>query len=107
MKKILIALITGCTLCSAVTQANAHGWNGGGHGGWRGGWAPFATGAIVGAVAVNAYRPYNRPYNVYYVQPPVYYNPVVQNTAAYCPENGLYYPQTQACPSGWQQVPVN
>jgi hypothetical protein len=36
---------------------------------------------------------------------PQYYYPVQPQTAAYCPENGLYYPQTQACPSGWQRVP--
>jgi len=38
-----------------------------------------------------------------YYGPNTYYYPQ-QQTAAYCPENGLYYPQTQACPSGWQKV---
>jgi len=105
MKKILISALTTIAVCGAITPASAHGWRGG-HGayggGWHGerhyGWAPYATGAIVGAVVANAYYR-SRP--AYY--PPQYY-PMAQRTAAYCPENGLYYPQTQACPSGWQRV---
>jgi hypothetical protein len=81
--------------------ANAHGGRGGLGGGWhRGGWAtPFAVGAVAGTVVTNAYY---RPTPIYY-GPTTYYYPR-QNTAAFCPENGLYYPQTQACPSGWQRV---
>jgi len=88
------------TLAGAVAPANAHGWRGGyggGYGGWHGAWAPFVVGAAVGAVGANLYY---RPAPVYYPQ----YYAAPQRTAAYCPENGLYYPQTQACPSGWQQV---
>jgi len=105
MKKILIYLFTVTTLFGAANPASAHGWRGG-HGAyagaWRGGernygWAPYAVGAVAGAVVTNAY----------YRSAPVYYQPQyypAQRTAAYCPENGLYYPQTQVCPSGWQMV---
>jgi len=107
MKKILISVLAAIALCGVITPASAHGWRGGYGaygGGWHrerhyGGWAPFAVGAIAGAVVANAYY---RPTSVYY--PPQYYQ-VAQRTTAYCPENGLYYPQTQACPSGWQRVP--
>jgi hypothetical protein len=98
MKKLLVSLFTAITLLSLASPAGAHGWRGGG--GWHGGsWAPFAVGAIAGAVVANAYY---RPAPVYYGQQ--YSYPMQQQTAAYCPENGLYYPQTQACPSGWQRV---
>jgi hypothetical protein len=58
-------------------------------------------------VVTNAY--YRPRAVVYYGGAPYYggaryYYPAQQQTAAYCPENGLYYPQTQACPSGWQRV---
>ncbi len=102
MKKILICLLTGVMLAGLATSASAHGGRGGyygGNGGWRGGWAPFAVGAVAGVVVANAY---NRPAPVYYA--PQYAYPPQPQTAAYCPENGLYYPQTQACPSGWQRV---
>jgi hypothetical protein len=99
MKKILISLLTTVVFLGSSTVASAHGWRGGYGGGWRGGWAPFAAGAVAGAVVV---RSYYRPAPIYY-GPPVYYYPQ-QNVAAFCPENGLYYPQTQACPSGWQRV---
>jgi len=106
MKKILISVMTALALFSFVAPANAYGWHGGGwHGAWRGGgygygWAPFAVGAVAGAVVASTYY---RPAPVYYATP---YYQVAHRTAAFCPENGLYYPQTQACPSGWQQVPV-
>jgi hypothetical protein len=99
MKKILISVIAAISIFGAVTPAGAHGW----HGGWRGGgygWAPFAVGAVAGAVVASTYY---RPAPIYYATP---YYQVAHRTAAFCPENGLYYPQTQACPSGWQQVPV-
>ena len=100
MKKILVSLLTTLTLLILASSASAHGWRGGYGGGWhRGGWAPLAVGAVAGAVVANSYY---RPAPIYY-GPPAYYNPQQQN-AAYCPENGLYYPQTQACPSGWQRV---
>ena len=102
MKKILICLLTGVMLAGVATSASAHGWRGGyygGNGGWRGGWAPFAVGAVAGVAVANAYY---RPAPVYYA--PQYVYPPQTQTAAYCPENGLYYPQTQACPSGWQRV---
>lgn len=107
MKKLLIACVTAVTLLGTISPASAHGYRGGyGGGGWRGGWAPFAFGAVTGAIIANSYY---RPAPAYYA-PPVYYGPPVydyppQSAAAYCPENGLYYPQTQACPSGWQRVP--
>jgi hypothetical protein len=108
MKKTLISIVMTLTLFTSVTQANAHGWNGRGWNvGLNNGWAPFAAGAVLGTVVANTYRPYYRPTPVYFAQPQASYYPVTQTTAAYCPENGLYYPQTQACPSGWQQVPVN
>ena len=96
MKKILFPLVTALTLFGVASSASAHGWRGG-YGGYGGGWAPFAVGAVAGAVVATAYY---RPAPVYYG--PAYYPP--QHTAAFCPENGLYYPQTQACPSGWQRV---
>ena len=101
IKKILICLIAAITLLGINSAASAQGWRGGyGGGGHRGGgWAPFAVGAVAGAVVTRAYY---RPAPVYYG--PQYYYPAAQQTAAYCPENGLYYPQTQACPSGWQRV---
>ena len=110
MKKILACLLTALLLAGVATSANAHGgrgYYGGGYGGyyrvhgggWHSGWAPFAVGAVAGIAVANAYyRPapvYYAPQYAYHPQPP---------TAAYCPENGLYYPQTQACPSGWQRV---
>jgi hypothetical protein len=108
MKKILVSLVTASTLLSLASSANAHGWRGGYGGGWHhgGGWVPFAVGAVAGAVVVNSYyRPapvYYGPGPAYYDQPNYYYPQ--QHARAYCPENGLYYPQTQACPSGWQRV---
>jgi hypothetical protein len=104
MKKLLVSLFTAITLVSLASSVSAHGWRGGHGGAWRGGWAPFAVGAVTGAVIANTYY---MPAPVYYV-PPAYYGPPAyypnQHAAAYCPENGLYYPQTQACPSGWQRV---
>jgi hypothetical protein len=102
MKKFLISFIAFLVLLSTSVCANAHGWRGGYGGGWRGGWAPFAAGAVVGAVVAHGYY---RPAPIYYGPPAYYYPP--QNVAAFCPENGLYYPQTQACPSGWQRVITN
>lgn len=109
MKKIVICLLTGLMLAGMATSASAHGgWRGGyegyrgygGYGGWRGGaWVPFAVGAVAGVAVANAYY---RPAPVYY--PPQYGYIPQAHTAAFCPENGLYYPQTQACPSGWQRV---
>ncbi|MBU3626960.1 hypothetical protein ICN48_12045 [Polynucleobacter sp. JS-Safj-400b-B2] len=105
MKKILVCLLAGVMLAGLATSASAHGGRGGyyyygGHGGgWRGGWAPFAVGAVAGVAVANAYY---RPAHVYYA--PQYVYPPQPQAAAYCPENGLYYPQTQACPSGWQRV---
>ena len=103
MKRILVSLVVAVTLFSSVSSASAHGWRGGYGGGWHGGWAPFAVGAVTGAVVAGAYY---RPRTIYYgpqAYPQTYYYPQ-QNVAAFCPENGLYYPQTQACPSGWQRV---
>ena len=106
MKKIWICLLTGLMLAGVATGASAHGGGGyyggyyGGHGGgWRAGWVPFAVGAVAGVAVANTYY---RPAPVYYVSQYVY--PPQPRAAAYCPENGLYYPQTQACPSGWQRV---
>ncbi|MBU3538623.1 hypothetical protein [Polynucleobacter sp. UK-Gri1-W3] len=101
MKKMLVCLLTGVMLAGLVTSASAHGWRGGYYygGGWRGGWAPFAVGAVAGVAVAHAYY---RPAPIYYT--PQYVYPSQPQTAAYCPENGLYYPQTQACPSGWQRV---
>ena len=115
MKKILVCLLTALILAGIATSASAHGGRGpyyggyhgayyagyyGGHGGgWHHGWAPFAVGAVAGVAVANAYY---RPAPIYYA--PQYVYPQQAQTAAYCPENGLYYPQTQACPSGWQRV---
>ena len=102
MKKILVCLMCGLMLIGLATSANAHGNRGGYHGGysaWRGNWVPFAVGAVAGVAVANAYY---RPAPIYYT--PSYVYPPQPQTAAYCPENGLYYPQTQACPSGWQRV---
>ena len=104
MKKILVCLLTALMLAGIATSASAHGGYYNGYnrsygGGWHHGWAPFAVGAIAGVAVANAYY---RPAPVYYA--PQYVYPQQAQTAAYCPENGLYYPQTQACPSGWQRV---
>lgn len=99
MKKIIASILAVCSLVW-MTGANAHGWRGG----YGGGFAPFTVGVLTGLVVSNAYY---RPYPSYYAQPqPAYYPPVYYqpHAAAFCPENGLYYPQTQACPSGWQKV---
>jgi len=105
VKKIIVSLVTALTLLGVASSACAHGWrgdySGGGHGG---GWAPFAVGAVTGAVIANSYyrlAPVYHGPSAYY-GPPVYYPR--QHAAAYCPENGLYYPQTQSCLSGWQRV---
>ncbi len=100
MKKTFLSVALIVSMVALPLAANAHGY-GGWHGGWRGGgynqgsrWAPIAAGAIVGAVAVNAYRPY---YNTYRAYGP-------QGTY-FCPANGLYFPQIQGCPMPWQFVP--
>ncbi|QWD59565.1 hypothetical protein [Polynucleobacter sp. MWH-UH35A] len=104
MKKILVCLLAGIMFAGLATSASAHGGRGGyyygGHGGgWHNGWVPFAVGAVAGVAVANAYY---RPAPVYYV--PQYGFQPRPHAAAFCPENGLYYPQTQACPSGWQRV---
>jgi len=104
LKKLLVYLLVGAAFTGAVSTANAHGGRGGyyygNHGGsWRGGWVPFAVGTFAGVVVANAYY---RSAPIYYM--PQYSYPPQPQSAAFCPENGLYYPQTQACPSGWQRV---
>ena len=100
MKKTFLSLALIASMAALPLAATAHGY-GGWHGGWHGGgynrgggWAPFAAGALVGAVAVNAYRPYYNTYRAYAPQ-----------GAYLCPANGLYFPQTQGCPMPWQFVP--
>lgn len=97
MKKLLISIVILGALGASISAAEAHGYRGG-----RGGaWIPFAAGTITGVVISNAYQ---RPPPVYYGLG--FYYPMPPPVAvAYCPENGLYYPQTEACPSGWQRVP--
>lgn len=100
MKKIIVFTFTALTLLGASIHANAHG----GKGGYRGGWnasplTHFAIGALTGVLVTNAYY---RPEPTYYGIQSYYSTP--QQVAAYCPENGLYYPQTQVCPSGWRKV---
>jgi len=97
MRKILASVLIIGVLGGMIAPASAQGWRGG-YGGWHGAWAPYAVGIATGAVIASAYY---RPAPIYYA--PAAYQ-MVQRTAAYCPENGLYYPQTQACPSGWRQV---
>ena len=103
MKKMVACLLTGLMLLVVIAPASAHEGRGpysGVHGGtWRGGWIPFAVGAVAGIAVANTYY---RPAPIYYT--PQYIYPPQPQTAAYCPENGLYYPQAQACPSGWQRV---
>lgn len=105
MKKVIVSSVLAMTLLGAISPASAHGGRGGYGGGWRSGWGPFALGAVTGAVIASSYY---RPAPIY-VDPPVYYGPppdlyAPQRAAAYCPENGLYYPQTEVCPSGWRRV---
>lgn len=48
------------------------------------------------------------PAQVYYAPPPaptVYIEQPRQGYWHYCPGAGLYYPQVQTCPGGWQLVP--
>jgi len=105
MKKILASTMLGLMFIGLATSANAHGARGfyhgsqGAYGAWRGNWVPFAVGAVAGVAVANAYY---RPAPLYYTSPYAY--PLQPQMAAFCPENGLYYPQTQACPSGWQRV---
>ena len=40
----------------------------------------------------------------YYYPPPAYYALPPQDILYYCPEYGVYYPQVQVCPSGWQRM---
>lgn len=51
---------------------------------------------------------YYYPAPIYYAPPPaptVYIEQPRQGYWHYCPGAGLYYPQVQACPGGWQLVP--
>jgi hypothetical protein len=102
MKKMLVFLFTATTLFGLASSVSAHEWRGGYGGHWYGpsNWAPVGIGVIAGAAVAHVYY---RPAPAHYV-PQYYYYPPQQQTVAYCPENGLYYPQTQACPSGWQRV---
>ena len=96
MKKTFLSLTLIASLAALPLTTSAHGYGGWRSGGYHrgGGWAPFAAGALVGAVAVNAYRPYYNTYRSYGPQP-----------TYFCPANGLYFPQTQGCPMPWQIIP--
>lgn len=93
-------------------------------------WVPYAAaGLITGAIIANAYQPRYvvAPPAPVYVTPPTYAPQVYQQAYApqaytapppsqppympgasvlyFCGANGLYYPQTPSCPSGWQAIP--
>jgi hypothetical protein len=102
MKKVIIAMVLGSMLLFTLNANARGGWKGGGH--YRA-IVPFVAGAAAGAVIVGGYRVVRPYYAPYYYPPQPYYSSLPANTAAYCPENGLYYPETEVCPSGWKAVP--
>ena len=85
------------------------------HGNHRGyGWAgPAAVLAITGIAAGIAASTYYAPAPAYVAPQPVYVAPVrpVYSALAagywnYCGSAGLYYPNVNYCPEGWQLVPA-
>ena len=131
MKKITALFIAATLAITSSTSALAdrgyrHGGHGHGHHGERGGhgWAgPAAVLAIAGlaiGAAVASQHSYAAAPVYSYSQTPVYsYSPEAAYYSApprpapaeygtwyYCGSSGQYYPNTNACPEGWQAVPA-
>ena len=118
MRKLIISFITALSMAALPAYADrGHGRGDYGHRdyGHHGGGSAWAGVAVIGALtglAIMAER--SRPV---YVAPsyaePVYHapmsyrvRPVAQNVWYYCQSSTMYYPNTNACPEGWQAVPA-
>jgi hypothetical protein len=83
--------------------SHGHGGHyGGNHGGNYGGYRGYYRSYFHGGRAFVAAPFYAFP--GYYYPPPAYYALPPQDILYYCPEYGVYYPQVQVCPSGWQRM---
>jgi hypothetical protein len=114
MRKSVVALFT--ALCLAAYPAYAdRGHHRGGHHRQhqhhhnQGGGSAWVGLAVIGAIAglaLMAEQSRPRPAAAYQAQP-VYPAPApAEGTWYYCQSSGIYYPQTTACPEGWQAVPA-
>lgn len=133
MRKVIAAMLATTLLCTSIPALADHGYRGHDRGHerhHRGGGNSLSGLAIFGALAgvaigtaiiadrsrpvyVQPYaepiyvQPAYRPQPVYIEQQPVYSAaPPVDpaNTEYYCGSSSMYYPETQACPEGWQAV---
>lgn len=73
--------------------------------GWVGPAAVLAIAGLAIGTAV-ASQSYYAPAPVYSAPPPRPMPSANYNTWYYCGSSGQYYPYTNACPEGWQAVPV-
>ena len=132
IKSISLLLTAFLTISSpfSVLAAGSHGGGRGGgfhggagyHGGYRGGYyggggwglgLGLVTGAVIGAELAAPYYPYYYPDPAVTLPPTEYIQAPIQAappTSApvwyYCASSKTYYPYTNACPEGWQIVPV-
>lgn len=122
MRRIIVASLTALSLGLSPAYAD-HGYYRDYHEHYHrdrdnSAWLGLAVvGAIAGlAIMADQNRPhYTTPAYVEpaYPPPPVYQPPPAYaapapdapGTAYYCGSSGMYYPQTRACPEGWQAVP--
>lgn len=125
MRKTIIAAVTALTLAVSPAYADHGYYRGGGdyHEHHHGGGSPWVGLAVVGAlaglaimadqsrpryVAAPAYVEPAYPPQPAYSYPPTYSAPApdAPGTWYYCGSSGMYYPNTRACPEGWQAVPA-
>ena len=119
MRKLIITFITALSMAALPAYADrGHGRGDyghrdfGHHGGGGSAWAGVAViGALTGlAIMAERSRPvYVAPSYAEPVYPaPMNYRvrPVAQNVWYYCQSSAMYYPNTNACPEGWQAVPA-
>ena len=118
MRKVAISVITALSLAALPAYAD-HGYSHGGHEHREGGgdgavWAGLAVfGALAGlaimaehSTPVYAAPAYAEP--AYAAVAPVYSAPAPAATEIwyYCQSSAMYYPNTNACPEGWQTIPA-
>ena len=132
---LLMGLLTLTSTFSVLAAGNHGGGRGAGfhggagyHGGYRGGYyggggwglgLGLVTGAVIGAELAAPYYPYYYPDPAVtlppseYIQAPIQVAPSNNATPLtsapvwyYCASSKTYYPYTNACPEGWQIVPV-
>ncbi|WP_114636536.1 hypothetical protein [Polynucleobacter necessarius] len=97
MKKILVSLLADAMLVGVASSTSAHG-------GWRGGYGGYG-GHVVGGVAVGFRLLWGQLLALLLLMHITgLHLTITRLKQPFCPENGLYYPQMQACPSGWQRV---